>query len=116
MVAIAFPVTLLHMMCMECASDMHCMFHVYQSSLCMREGLLAPAKIMVPLAHTVPEFLIFQTFKSCSTLLESQWLIYLIIHIIMHTMYFIQIINITKYLIITMNSKFLQDEYPTADE
>lgn len=56
----------------------------------------------------------FQTFKSCSPLLESQWLIYLIVCIIIHTIHFIQIINITKDLIITMNSKFQQDEYHTA--
>lgn len=77
---------------------------------------MAPAKIVVPIPQTVPEFLIFQTFESCSPPLESHWLVYLIVYIIMYTIHFIQIINITKDLIITMNNKFLQDQYHTADE
>lgn len=70
---------------------------------------MASAKIMVPIPHTVSEFLTFQTFESCSPLLESEQPIYLSVHIIIYTIHFIIIINISKYLIITMNSKFMQD-------
>lgn len=75
---------------------------------------MALAKITI--SHTVSEFLTFQIFESCSPLLESQRLIYLIVHIVICTIHFIIIINISKYLIISMNSKFIQDEYHTADE
>lgn len=80
---------------------------------CMREGM-APAKIMVPIHHTVPEFLIFSDFQELFPTFRKP-----MAHIshCMHyyTYYtFIQIINITKDLIITMNSKFQKDEYHTA--
>lgn len=41
---------------------------------------------------------------------------YLIVYIIMYTIHYMHIVNITKDIIITLNSKFLQDEYNIAIE
>jgi len=43
-------------------------------------------------------------------------LIHLIVYIIMYTIHYIHIANVTKDLIITLNSKFLQEEYNIAAE